>query len=169
MDSHFDTLVIASANFAARMSSTSPVLSCCPTSDSKLVETVGRTSAECGQFVHSILFPLLQDIITQRSIRKQNAIMPIPTMLWCRPLSKNSRLWVGIGYPPPPPLPYHQSRPTPETKGTQATILYTFSWKACIKPMCMSVVWPVRQLPRCHHTGQRWPIPQEEEGGGYGN
>lgn len=36
--------------------------------------------------------------------------------------------------------------------------------------MCMSVVWAVRQLPRCHHTGQRWPIPQEEEGGnqGYG-
>lgn len=36
--------------------------------------------------------------------------------------------------------------------------------KACIKHVCVSVVWTFRQLPRCHHTGQRWPIPQEEGG-----
>lgn len=27
--------------------------------------------------------------------------------------------------------------------------------KACIKHVCVSVVWTFRQLPRCHHTGQR--------------
>lgn len=36
--------------------------------------------------------------------------------------------------------------------------------KACIKHVYVSVVWTFRQLPRCHHTGQRWPIPQEEGG-----
>lgn len=38
--------------------------------------------------------------------------------------------------------------------GMKATISKPSS-RACIKYVCVSVVWAIRQLPRCHHTGQR--------------